>query len=41
LKWVFLAAKVGAHIAMGLGNMVPNPKMEYGKAVVAFLVKVC
>ncbi|CAN5953678.1 unnamed protein product [Sphagnum jensenii] len=21
---------------MGLGNMVPNPKMEYGKAVVAF-----
>ncbi|CAK9207766.1 unnamed protein product [Sphagnum jensenii] len=36
LKWVFLAAKVGAHIAMGLGNMVPNPKMEYGKAVVAF-----
>ncbi len=36
LKWVFLAAEVGAHIAMGLGNMVPNPKMEYGKAVVAF-----
>jgi hypothetical protein len=36
LKWVFLAAKVGAHIAMGLGNMVPNPKVEYGKAVVAF-----
>jgi hypothetical protein len=21
---------------MGLGNMVPNPKVEYGKAVVAF-----
>jgi hypothetical protein len=36
LKWVFLAAKVGAHIAMGLENMVPNPKMEYGKAVVTF-----
>ncbi len=36
LKWVFLAAKVGAHIAMGLGNMIPNPEMEYGKAVVAF-----
>ncbi|KAH9566186.1 hypothetical protein CY35_04G117400 [Sphagnum magellanicum] len=36
LKWVFLAAEVGAHIAMGLGNMVPNPKMEYAKAVVAF-----
>jgi hypothetical protein len=35
LKWVLLAVKVGAHIAMGLGNMVPNPKMEYGKAVVA------
>ncbi|KAH8965359.1 hypothetical protein BDL97_04G115000 [Sphagnum fallax] len=36
LKWVFLAAKVGAHIAMGLENMVPKPKMEYGKAVVTF-----
>jgi hypothetical protein len=36
LKWVSLAAEVGAHIAMGLGNMVPNPKLEYGKAVVAF-----
>jgi hypothetical protein len=35
-KWVFLAAKVGAHIAMGLGNMVPDPKVEYGKAVFAF-----
>ncbi|KAH9566191.1 hypothetical protein CY35_04G117900 [Sphagnum magellanicum] len=35
LKWVSLAAKVGAHIAMGLGNMVPNPNLEYGKAVVA------
>jgi hypothetical protein len=35
LKWVFLAAKVGAHIAMGLGNMVPNPNLEYEKAVVA------
>jgi hypothetical protein len=35
LKWVLLAVQVGAHIAMGLGNMVPNPKMEYGKAVVA------
>jgi ribosome-binding factor A len=35
LKWVLLAAKVGAHIAMGLGNMVPNPNLEYGKAVVA------
>ncbi len=35
LKWVSLAAKVGALIAMGLGNMVPNPKVEYGKAVVA------
>ncbi|CAM6072962.1 unnamed protein product [Sphagnum tenellum] len=36
LKWVFLAAKVGAHIAMGLENMVPKPKLEYGKAVVTF-----
>jgi hypothetical protein len=35
LKWVLLAVKVGADITMGLGNMVPNPKMEYGKAVVA------
>jgi hypothetical protein len=35
LKWVLLAVQVGAHITMGLGNMVPNPKMEYGKAVVA------
>jgi hypothetical protein len=34
LKWVSLGAKLGAHIAMGLGNMVPSPKMEYGKAVV-------
>jgi hypothetical protein len=35
LKWGFLAAKVGAHIALGLGHMVPNPDLEYGKAVVA------
>ncbi|KAH9566201.1 hypothetical protein CY35_04G118800 [Sphagnum magellanicum] len=35
LKWVLLAVQVGAHITMGLGNMVPNPKVEYGKAVVA------
>ncbi|CAK9272298.1 unnamed protein product [Sphagnum jensenii] len=35
LKWVLLAVKVGAHITMGLGNMVPNPNLEYGKAVVA------
>ncbi|KAH9566199.1 hypothetical protein CY35_04G118600 [Sphagnum magellanicum] len=34
LKWVLLAVQVGAHITMGPGNMVPNPKMEYGKAVV-------
>jgi len=34
LKWVCLAAKVGAHIGMGLGNMVPDPNLEYGKAVV-------
>jgi hypothetical protein len=33
-KWVSLAAKVGVDIAMGLGNMVPNPNLEYGKAVV-------
>jgi hypothetical protein len=33
-KWVSLAAKVGAHIAMGLGNMVPNPNLGYGRAVV-------
>ncbi|CAM6072974.1 unnamed protein product [Sphagnum tenellum] len=35
LKWVSLAVKVGAHITMGLGHMVPNPNVEYGKAVVA------
>ncbi|KAH8944678.1 hypothetical protein BDL97_13G125300 [Sphagnum fallax] len=35
LKWVLLAVQVGAHITMGLGNMVPNPKVEYGKAAVA------
>jgi hypothetical protein len=35
LKWVSLAAKVGAHIGMGLGNMVPDPNLGYGKAVVA------
>jgi hypothetical protein len=35
LEWVLLAVQVGAHITMGLGNMAPNPKMEYGKAVVA------
>jgi len=35
LKWVLLAVKAGAHITMGLGNMVPNPNLEYGKAVVA------
>jgi hypothetical protein len=34
LKWVLLAVQVGAHITMGLGNMVPNPNLEYGKAVV-------
>jgi len=33
-KWVSLAAKVGVDIAMGLGNMVPNPNLEYGKVVV-------
>ncbi|CAM6067891.1 unnamed protein product [Sphagnum tenellum] len=27
--------EVGAHIALGLGHMVPNPNLEYGKAVVA------
>jgi hypothetical protein len=26
LKWVSLAVKVGAHMTMGLGHMVPNPK---------------
>jgi hypothetical protein len=36
LKWVFLAAKMGAHIGMGLGDVLPNPELEYGKAVVAF-----
>jgi len=36
LKWVLLAVQVGAHITMGLGNVVPNLEMEYGKAVVAF-----
>jgi hypothetical protein len=36
LKWVLLAVQVGAHITMGLGNMVPNPNLEYGKAFVAF-----
>ncbi len=35
LKLVLLAVKVGAHITMGLGNMVPNPNLEYEKAVVA------
>ncbi|CAK9272304.1 unnamed protein product [Sphagnum jensenii] len=35
LKWFQLAVKVGAHITMGLENMVPIPKMEYGKDVVA------
>ncbi len=35
LKWVLLAVRVGAHIKMGLGNMVPNRNLEYGKAVVA------
>jgi hypothetical protein len=35
LKWVSLAVKVGAHITMGLGHMVPNPNLEYGKAIVA------
>jgi hypothetical protein len=35
LKWVLWAVKVGAHITMGLGNMVPNPNLEYGNAVVA------
>ncbi|CAK9224936.1 unnamed protein product [Sphagnum troendelagicum] len=35
LKWVLLAVKVGAHITMRLENMVPNPNLEYGRAVVA------
>ncbi|CAK9272315.1 unnamed protein product [Sphagnum jensenii] len=35
LKWVSVAVKVGAHIAMGLEHMVPTPNLEYGKAVVA------
>ncbi len=35
LKWVSLAVKVGTHITMGLGYMVPSPILEYGKAVVA------
>jgi hypothetical protein len=35
LKWVSLAVKVGAHITMGLGHMVPNPNLEYEKAIVA------
>jgi len=35
LKWVSLAVNVGAHITMGLGHMVSNPNLEYGKAVVA------
>jgi tRNA nucleotidyltransferase/poly(A) polymerase len=33
LKWVFLAMKVGAHITMGIGNLVPNPSQAYAKAV--------
>jgi hypothetical protein len=33
LKWVFLAIKVGAHIAMGIGDLVPNPSKAYAKAV--------
>ncbi|KAH8955533.1 hypothetical protein BDL97_08G144400 [Sphagnum fallax] len=33
LKWVFLAIKVGAHITMGIGNLVPNPSNAYAKAV--------
>jgi hypothetical protein len=35
LKWVLSAVKVGVHITMGLENMVPDPNLEYGKAVVA------
>ncbi len=34
LKWVSLTVKVGAHIIMGLGHMVPNPNLEYMKVVV-------
>jgi hypothetical protein len=33
LKWVFLAIKVGAHITMGIGDLVPNPSKAYAKAV--------
>jgi len=33
LKWVFLAIKVGAHITMGIGNLMPNPSNAYAKAV--------
>ncbi len=34
LKWVSLAVKVGTHITMGLGHMVPNPNLEYEKVFV-------
>jgi len=33
LKWVLLAIKVGAHITMGIGDLVPNPSKAYAKAV--------
>jgi len=33
LKWVFLAIKVGAHVTMGIGDLVPNPSKAYAKAV--------
>ncbi len=33
LKLVFLAIKVGAHITMGIGDLVPNPSKAYAKAV--------
>ncbi|CAK9235493.1 unnamed protein product [Sphagnum troendelagicum] len=33
LKWVFLAIKMGAHITMGIGDLVPNPSKAYAKAV--------
>jgi len=33
LKWVFLAIKVGMHVTMGIGDLVPNPSKAYAKAV--------
>lgn len=36
MKWVSLVVKMGAHIAMGLGDIVPSSNLEYKGVIFMF-----